>query len=80
MDQNVQMFENAFEELTVERGDNINILGMTVHVDRANKRALINQRRFVDKLTATYGITSAVTPSIGVVEKSESKLLEDQRS
>ena len=33
------MLEEAFEELTLERGDTINILGMTVHMDRANKRA-----------------------------------------
>ena len=32
------MLEDVFEELTLERGETINILGMTVHMDRANKR------------------------------------------
>ena len=38
------MLKGAFEELTVERGETINILGMTVHMDREKKRAIINQK------------------------------------
>ena len=51
------MLENAFEELTLERGDTINILGMTVHMDRANKRAIVNQKRFLEKLAETYKVS-----------------------
>ena len=31
----IKMLKAAFEELTVERGETINILGMTVHMERA---------------------------------------------
>ena len=44
----ITMLKGAFEELTVERGETINILGMTVHMDRKKKRAIINQKHFLD--------------------------------
>ena len=78
----VTMLEKAFEELTLERGDTINILGMTVQMDREKKRAIISQKRFVEKLAEVYGITKgAVTPATGdlLYEKEDSKLLGDQR-
>ena len=79
----IDMLKGAFEELTVERGETINILGMTVHMERAKKRAVITQKRFVEKLGETYGIKkSAITPATGdlLYERPESKLLENQRS
>lgn len=79
----VAMLQDAFEELTLERGDTINILGMTVTMDRVRKRAIITQKRFVEKLSQTYGVKkSAVTPATGdlLYERPESKLLENQRS
>ena len=60
------MLKRAFDELTVDRGETINILGMTVHMDRERKRAVINQKHFLDNLTSTYGVTkSAITPATG---------------
>ena len=44
--------------------------------------AVINQKRFVDNLIATYGVTkTAVTPATGdlMYAREDSKLLEDQR-
>ena len=76
------MLKGAFEELTVERGESINILGMTVHMERDKGRALINQKRFLDKLISTYGINkTAITPATGdlMYVPEDSKLLEDQR-
>ena len=76
------MLQDAFEELTLERGEVINILGMTVHMERDKKRASITQKRFVDKLKETYKITkTSVTPATGdlLYEKEESKVLGDQR-
>ena len=82
INQSVEMLKAAFEELTVERGETINILGMTVYMDRENGKAVINQQHFLDKLSSTYGITrAAVTPATGdlVYERTESGLLGDQR-
>ncbi len=78
----INMLKAAFEELTVERGETINILGMTVRMERAKGRAVINQKRFVDNLITTYGVTkTAVTPATGdlMYAREDSKLLEDQR-
>ena len=77
------MLKNAFEELAVERGETINILGMTVRMERAKGRAVIDQKRFVNNLITTYGVTkTAVIPATGglMYEREDSKqLLEDQR-
>ena len=77
------MLEDAFEELTLGRGDKISILGMTAYMDRNAKRAIVNQKRFVDKLAETYEIITktAVTPANADVlyEREDSKLLDDQR-
>ena len=82
INESIEMLKGAFEELTVERGESINILGMTVHMERDKGRALINQKRFLDKLIDTYGITkTAITPATGdlMYVPEDSKLLEDQR-
>ncbi len=53
----VDMLKTAFEELTVERREVINILGMTVHMERDKRRAVIKQKkRFVDKLTEEFKV------------------------
>ena len=43
--ESINMLKAAFEELTVERGETINILGMTVHMERERGRAVVNQKR-----------------------------------
>ena len=78
----INMLKAAFEELTVERGETINILGITVRMERAKGRAVINHNRFVDILITTYGVTkTAVTPATGdlMYAGEDSKLLKDQR-
>ena len=50
----IDMLKRAFEELTVDLGETINILGMTVHMDRERRRAVINQKHFLDNLISTY--------------------------
>ena len=60
------MLQAAFEELTVERGEILSILGMIVHLERTKGRAVINQKRFADNLITTYGVTKTViTPATG---------------
>ena len=66
INESIDMLKAAFEELTVERGEIINILGMTVHMERERRRAVINQKRFIDNLISTYGVTkTAITPATG---------------
>ena len=77
----ITMLNGAFEELTVEREETINYLGMTVHMNRVKRRAIINQKHFLDNLISTYGITNtAITPATGdlMYVPEDSKLLDDQ--
>ena len=57
INEDIDMLKRALEEFTVDRGETINILGMTVHMYRKRKRAVINQKHFLDNLISTYGIT-----------------------
>ena len=58
------MLKAAFEELTLERGEAINILGMTVYMERDKGRAVVKQKRLVDKLTEEFKVAkSAITPA-----------------
>ena len=72
------MLKRAFDELTVHRGETIDILGMTVQMNRERKRAVINQKHFLDNLISTYGvITNAITPATLMYVPENSKLLDD---
>ena len=78
----VDMLKTAFEELTLERGEVINILGMTVHMERDKGRAVIKQKRFVDKLTEEFKVAkSAITPATAdlLYEREDSQLMRDQK-
>ena len=60
----VDMLKTALEELTLERGEVSNILGMTVHMERDIERAVIKQKKFVNKLTEEFKVAkSAITPA-----------------
>ena len=62
----VNMLKGAFDELNLERGEVIDILGMTFHMKRDKRRAVINQKRFVTKLAEEFKITkTSVTPATG---------------
>ena len=78
----VDMLKAAFEELTLERGEAINILGMTVYMERDKGRAVVKQKRFVDKLTEEFKVAkSAITPATAelLYEREDSELMRDQR-
>ena len=47
----VNMLKAAFDELTLERGEVINILGMTVHMERDKRRAVINQKSHIPPIS-----------------------------
>ena len=53
----IKMLEEAFDEVTLERGDVINIVGMTVTMDRVNKVAIIKQKHFMDKVASSFNIS-----------------------
>jgi hypothetical protein len=77
----IKMFENEFGEITVETGDDINIIGMSIHIDRNIKSAKIQQKHYVSELRAKYGVTTtAKTPHTSTLfeSKPDDELLVDQ--
>ena len=77
------MLNAAFVESTLEHGEVVNILGMTVHMERDKGRAVIKQRRFVDKLTEEFKVAkSAITPATAdlLYEREDSDLMRDQKT
>ena len=78
INEQAEMLKGAFEELTLDRGEVINILGMTVHMERDKRRAVVNQKRFLEKLCDEFKVKkTAVTPA--TTEPYDSKLLDNQR-
>ena len=77
-----EFLRTTFEEITLDRGDTINILGMTVVMDRAKGRAIINQKKFMEKIKESFNIAkSAITPATGDLlhDKGDNEVLQDQR-
>ena len=80
--QQIKIIADAFEELTTERGDEIGIVGVQVKMDRDNKRVLLSQKKFADKVAEVFGVSKgAPNPALSDVmgDDTTSKLLEDQR-
>ena len=82
INEQAEMLKRAFEELTLDRGEVINILGMTVHMERNKGRAVVNQKRFLEKLCDEFKVKkTAVTPATADLlhQNPDSKLLDNQR-
>lgn len=74
---------DTFEEITVEEGDTIKVIGMTFEINREDKSVKVSQKRFAEKAAQTYGVTkTAVTPYTSELFDRDplSPLLSDQRS
>ena len=82
VNEEAEMLKRAFEELTLDRGEVINTLGMTVHMERDKGRAVVNQKRFLEKLCDEFKVKkTAVTPATADLlrQNPDSKLLDNQR-
>jgi hypothetical protein len=80
-DELVKMFEDEFGKVTVECGDIINIIGMTITRDRVLRSAMIQQKNYVEKLKTSFNITrTSKTPHTGNLfdRDVKAKLLVDQ--
>jgi len=60
------MLRHVFEDITVEEGDHLSIIGLSVDMNRDNKFAAITQRNFIRKTKEVWNIArSRASPSIG---------------
>ena len=73
-DEQIKMLRDAFENITVGLGDEQEIVGMHVKMDRVNKRACVSQRHYAEKVAEKIGISKgARTPA------TQDLFAEDQR-
>ena len=78
----VKLLRDAFEELTVSRGDKQSIIGMSVDMRRNEREAIVSQKNYAMKLGETWGVSRRVPhPTIGELyeENDDEPLREDQR-
>jgi len=54
-EQQIRMLRDAFKEVTVEKGDELGIIGIQVSMDRELRRVVLSQRKFVDKVKEVFG-------------------------
>ena len=78
----VQMCRESFEGgVTVESGDTIDHMGMTLEFNRNEKSVLISQKRFIDKIISDFpDITASDMPindHIFYVEPNDGELLDE---
>ena len=78
----IKMLSDAFSEITVERGDELGIVGIQVQMDRTNRRAILSQRKFAAKVVEVFGVSrGAPNPALtdAMADDDDSPLLADQR-
>ena len=81
IEQQIQMLKNAFQEVTVESGDEIGLVGMQIRMDRESKQVVITQPKHVERIIEKFKVTKAApTPALGklMADDVDSPLLEDQ--
>ena len=64
------------------RGDELGIVGVQVNLDRTQKRVVLSQRKFADKVVEGFGVKRAApNPALpdAMGDDLTSELLEDQR-
>jgi hypothetical protein len=78
----IKMLTDAFEEITVERGNDLGIVGIQVKIDRESHKIILSQRKFAAKVVEVFGVTKgAPNPALTDVmgDDDESPLLKDQK-
>jgi hypothetical protein len=77
----INMFEHEFGTVSVEHGDVISIIGMTVTRDRTHRAAMIQQKHYISELKSRFNVfKTAKTPHHGNLfdRHIDSPLLVDQ--
>jgi hypothetical protein len=78
-----ELCKRTFQDITVEEGDTIEVIGMTFELDRNERSVKVTQKRFITKIIEKYGIIKkSVSPStLDLYEEDlNSPMLKDQLS
>jgi hypothetical protein len=82
IEEQVNMLRRAFKEITVTQGDELGIVGMHLKMDRKNKRAILSQPKWEQKVIREFEtLRKAPTPALTdlMAEDDDAVLLKDQK-
>jgi len=77
----IEMLRTAFDEITVETGEELGLIGMHISMDRAKKQVTITQPKHVERIIGTFEVVKgAPSPALGklMADDVDSPLLKDQ--
>jgi len=80
--QQIELLITAFEEVTIERGEELGIVGVQIVMDREKKVVRLSQKKYVDKVKEMFDVKKfAPNPALLDVmgDDDTSPLLEDQK-
>jgi hypothetical protein len=80
--QQIDLIRNEFEEITIEDGDELGLIGIQIKMDRENKRVHLSQMKNIERIFATFKpVKGAPTPALSSLmgDDDDSPLLKDQR-
>jgi hypothetical protein len=69
-----EMLRTKYEDITIERGDELGLIGMQIQINRAEKKVILSQPKQVAKIIETFQVTKGVSSPASV------KLMEDEET
>ncbi len=78
--QQIKMMKDKYDDLTIESGDELGLIGMQIRMDRAGRRVILTQPKQVAKIIETFQVTKGASSpaSVKLMEDEELQLLPDQ--
>jgi hypothetical protein len=77
----VKMLKDKFQEVTVESGDELGLVGIQISMDQKDKKVIVTQPKHVERIIETFQVTKGA-PSPAMVkwmaDDEDSPLLKDQ--
>jgi hypothetical protein len=68
------MLRNKYKDITIERGDELGLIGMQIQMNRAERKVILSQPKQVAKIIETFQVTKGVSSPASV------KLMEDKET
>jgi hypothetical protein len=78
----IEFLKSKYEDVTVEMGDEIGLIGMQVKMDRIGKKVILTQPKNVERIITAFGVNKgAPTPALANVmgDDDTSPLLKNQK-
>ncbi|MFN9981338.1 MAG: hypothetical protein ACK53Y_15540, partial [bacterium] len=63
----VKMLKDKFQEVTVESGDELGLVGIQISMDQKDKKVIVTQPKHVERIIETFQVTKGA-PSPAMVK------------